>query len=180
MIKPGLSCEECPDLDSECEIKWVKVTTSKNNNILVGAFYREPKSVIETLTELDISLSKIENSEKYRNCKIFLGVDFNLRDIDWEHGYPIIGAKDKSHCEKLCTILNSHYLEQVNTLPTRKDNTLDLFITSHPGLIDRCSTRPPLGLSDHDCLFVSSKLRAEINKKPGRVVYDYRKADWKK
>ena len=35
MIKPGLSCEECPDLDSECEIKWVKATTSKNNNIPV-------------------------------------------------------------------------------------------------------------------------------------------------
>ena len=100
MIKPGLSCEECPDLDSECEIKWVKVTTSKNNNILVVAFYREPKSLIETLTEIDISLSKIENSEKYRNCKIFLGGDFNLRDIDWEHGYPITSAKDKSHCEK--------------------------------------------------------------------------------
>ena len=88
------------------------------------------------LTELDISFRKIKS-------KIFLGGDFNLQDIDWEHGYPITGAKDKSHREKLCTILNSHYLEQVNTLLTRKDKTLDLFITSHPSLIDRCSTRPP-------------------------------------
>ena len=78
MIKPGLSCEECPDLDSECEIKWVKVTTSKDNNILVVAFYREPTSLIETLTELDISLSKIENSEKYRNCKISSGRRFQF------------------------------------------------------------------------------------------------------
>ena len=87
----------------------MKVTTSKNNNILVGAFYRKPKSLIETLTELDISLSKIENSEKYRNCEIFLGGDFNLRDIDWEHGYPITGAKDKSHCEKLSLSRTSKY-----------------------------------------------------------------------
>ena len=143
MIKPGLSCEECLDLESECEIKWMKVTTSKNNNILVVAFYRKPKSLIETLTEIDISLSKIENSETYRNCKIFLGGDFNLCDIDWEYGYTITGAKDKSHCGKLCTILNSHYLEQGNTLPTRKDKTLDLFFTSHPSLIGRCSTAPP-------------------------------------
>ena len=56
MTKPGLNCEECSDLDSECEIKWVKVTTSKANNILVGAFYREPKSPIETLNELENSL----------------------------------------------------------------------------------------------------------------------------
>ena len=114
MTKPGLNCEECTDLDSECEIKWVKVTTSKASNIL----YREPKSPIETLNELENSLCKIENSKKYRNCKIFLGGDFNLGDIDWERGNPISGAKDKSHCEKLCSILNSHYLEQINTLPT--------------------------------------------------------------
>jgi hypothetical protein len=44
LVKPGLDCEDCPDLDSNCEIKWVKVTTSKHCNILVGAFYREPKS----------------------------------------------------------------------------------------------------------------------------------------
>ena len=102
MTKPILNCEECPDLDSECEIKWVKVTTSKASNILVGAFYREPKSPIETLNELENSLCKIENNKKYRNCKIFLGGDFNLGDIDWERGNPISGAKDKSHCEKLC------------------------------------------------------------------------------
>ena len=60
------------------------------------------------------------------------------------------------------------------------NRTLNLFITSHPSLIERCSTGPPLGLSDHDCLFVSSKLQADINKKPGQIVYDYRKADWKK
>ena len=125
-------------------------------------------------------MCKIENNKKYRKCKIFLGGDFNLGDIDWERGNPISGAKDKSHCEKLCSILNSHYLEQINTLPTRMNRTLDLFITSHPSLIERCSTGPPLGLSDHDCLFVSSKLHADINEKPGQIVYDYRKADCKK
>ena len=180
MTKPGLNCEECPDLDSECEIKWVKVKTSKASNILFGAFYREPKSPIETLNELENSLCKIENNKKYRNCKIFLGGDFNLGDIDWERGNPISGAKDKSHCKKLCSILNSYYLEPIYTLPTRMNRNLDLFITSHPSLIERCSTGPPLGLSDHDCLFVSSKLQADINKKPGRIVHDYRKADWKK
>ncbi|XP_060561750.1 uncharacterized protein LOC132721460 [Ruditapes philippinarum] len=180
LVKPGLDCEDCPDLDSNCEIKWVKVTTSKQCNILVGAFYREPKSQIETLNELDISLGKIGNSEKYRNCKIFLGGDFNLGDIDWEYGNPTSGAKDKAHCEKLCSILNLHFIEQVNLLPTRMNRTLDLFITSHPTLIEKCSTGPPLGLSDHDCLFVTSKLRAVTNKKQDRTVYNYKKADWQK
>ena len=135
MTKLGLNCEECPDLDSECEINLVKVTTSKASNILVVAYYREPKSQIEKLNELENSLCKIENNKKYQNCKIFLGGDFNLGDIDWERGNPISGAKDKSHCEKLCSILKSHYLELINTIPTRMNRTLDLFITSHPSLI---------------------------------------------
>jgi len=75
LVKPGL---DCPDLDSYCEIQWVKVTTSKHCDILVGAFYSEPKSPIETLNEHDISLGKIGSSEKYRNRKIVLGGDFNL------------------------------------------------------------------------------------------------------
>ena len=75
LVKPGL---DCPDLDSNCEIQWVKVTTSKHCYILVGAFYRETKSQIETLNELDISLGQIGSSETYRNCKIVLGGDFNL------------------------------------------------------------------------------------------------------
>ena len=125
-------------------------------------------------------MCKIENNKKYRNCRLFHGGDFNLGKINWEHGNPISGAKDGSHCEKLCSIFNSHYLEQINTLTTRMNKTLDLLITSHPSLIERCSTGPPLGLSKCDCLFVSSKVQADINKKPGRIVYDYKKADWKK
>ena len=108
----------------------------ENSNIIVGGFYREPKSQIDTLTELEISLSKIGSSKTYWNCKIFFGGDFNLGHMDWELGNPISGPKDKSHCEELRKILNSHYLEQVNTLPTRLDRTLDLFITSYPRLKD--------------------------------------------
>ena len=28
MVKPGLPAEECLDLDTNCELKWVKVNTS--------------------------------------------------------------------------------------------------------------------------------------------------------
>ena len=55
----------------------------------------------------------------------------------------------------------------ITTLPTRMNRTLDLFITSHPSLIERCSTGPSFGLSYQDCLFVSFKLQADINKKTG-------------
>jgi hypothetical protein len=37
------------------------------------------------------------------------------------------------------------YLEQMVLFPTRGQNTLDLLLTSHPTIIDKCKALPPLG-----------------------------------
>ena len=59
MVKPEHNCEECPDLDPTCELTWVKITTDKKNEILIGSYYREPKSSMEALEQLDLSISRI-------------------------------------------------------------------------------------------------------------------------
>ena len=33
MVKPCYDTEECPELDTECELKWIKVTTSKKDHL---------------------------------------------------------------------------------------------------------------------------------------------------
>jgi len=137
MVRPELAAEKCLDLDTDCEIKWVKVAVSKSENILIGSYYREPKSKLQALEELDKSLSKIANSNVYKNMKLFIDGDFNLGDIDWSLGHCVAGARDKNHCEKLINISNNHLLEQVNTLPTRHGRILDLLFTSHSSLILR-------------------------------------------
>ncbi|KAK6186985.1 hypothetical protein SNE40_006239 [Patella caerulea] len=137
MVRPDLPAEECLDLDSTCEIKWAKVRTSSNEAILIGAYYREPKSKIEALDELEKSLSKIQNDPSYRNMKIFLGGDFNLGDIEWEVGRPMVDARDKVHCDKILQISSYYSLEQINNRPTRQGRILDLLFTSHPSLIQR-------------------------------------------
>jgi len=53
MVRPELAAEECLDLTTDCEIKSVKVAVSKSENILIGSYYREPKSKLEALEELD-------------------------------------------------------------------------------------------------------------------------------
>ena len=60
MLKPGVPAEECLDLDTNCEIELVKVNTSHDHQILVGLYYREPKSTLDALDELDLSLNKAE------------------------------------------------------------------------------------------------------------------------
>ena len=73
MVKPGLPADECLDLDSNCEIKWVKIKTSNQEQILVGSDYREPRATLTNLGELNLFLNKVQNSKPYSYMKTFLG-----------------------------------------------------------------------------------------------------------
>jgi hypothetical protein len=154
MVKPTYDHEDCPEL-----VKWIKLTTHKKDDVVIGTYYREPKSSTEALEQLDSSFAKIFESPKYEKCKIFLGGDFTLCGINWTIGCSTIGARYKSHCDKLVNILNCYGLDQVNVLlTTRQERTLDLFITSHPSLVEKVFICPPIGLSDHDILFIRTSL----------------------
>ena len=59
------------DLDTYCELKWVKVNTSHDHQILVGSYYREPKSTLDALDELDLSLIKAETLKPYKTRRSF-------------------------------------------------------------------------------------------------------------
>jgi hypothetical protein len=47
-------------------------------------------------------------------------------------------------------IVADNGLEQIVDFPTRKDNTLDLMLLSHPAYKLRCKPLPSIGNSDHD------------------------------
>ena len=72
----------------------------------------------------------------------------------------------------------SNYVRQINDLPTRNDRILDLMITSHPTLVTRTTTCPPIGKSDHDILSVSTNITPRISKQRSRSVPNYKKANW--
>ena len=76
-------------------------------------------------------------SETPKNI-FLIGGDFNLPDINWSEQtitnrqYPI-----KTNLAFL-GIVADEGLEQIVDFPTRKDNTLDLMLTSHPAFKLRC------------------------------------------
>ena len=47
-------------------------------------------------------------------------------------------------------------LEQIVNFPTRKNKTLDLFITNKPSLVSKCKPLP--GLSGHDIVMTDNKI----------------------
>ena len=63
-----------PNLDTSCEILWVKLCIAISKDIYVGAFYRPHVSDISSLEQLNISL-KLRNSTP--TPQIWLSDDFN-------------------------------------------------------------------------------------------------------
>ena len=65
---------------------------------------------------------------------------------------------------------------QVVTEPTRKDNILDLFLTTNPTLINKVNCSP--GLGDHDVVSAEALLKPTLHKQKPRKVFIFSKADW--
>ena len=80
------------ELQTNCEILWVKLQLKNCKTLFVGAFYRPPETDIEYLTQLDLSLQQIDHSKN-----IWLVGDFNLPDINW--GSDILSNLDSINNE---------------------------------------------------------------------------------
>ena len=82
---------------------------------------------------------------------------------------------------QLLTLAKIFYFDQMITEPARinetTSNTLELFFTSNPTLINMGETIP--GISDHEAVFIESSLRCLKVKIPQRTVFQYQKADYK-
>ena len=82
-------------------------------------------------------------------------------------------------CEKIINTLNESHLHQLQRESTRKDAVLDHICTIKPRLEKNLKTIP--GTSDHDGIILADmELKAQINKKPSRMVPIWSKADWGK
>ena len=61
------------------------------------------------------------------------------------------------------------------TFPTRKEHTLDVFLTNRPSLVNRCEPLPDIG--DHDIVYIDSDITAKINKLVKRKIFIWKKAN---
>ena len=95
-----------------------------------------------------------------------LGGDANLPDIDWKSD-TITGHRYSAPINQLYTdTINDIGCEQIVDFPTRTDNTLGIFCTNRPSLIDRCVSLP--GISDHYIVLVALDSVLLARKKPVR------------
>ena len=65
--------------------------------------------------------------------------------------------------------------QQMVDFPTGNDNTLDIFCTNRPFLVQRCLTVP--GLSDHNFALVHTNILPARRKPTQRLVYFWKSAN---
>ena len=94
--------------------------------------------------------------------------DANLPDIDWDintiNGHSNPNTLNQLFLDTVC----DNGSEQMVKFPTRQKNTLDVFVTNRPSLIQKC--KPVPGVSDHDIVFVESNISAIRSKPPQRKI----------
>ena len=77
--------------------------------------------------------------------------------------------------DKFIEVTSKAGLQQMQMEPIRGQNLLDLFCYNKPSLVKACISIP--GILDHSIVLADCALKATINKKPPRNVYQWSKAD---
>ena len=135
--------------------------------LIVGSLYRPPNSGIPYTEELRNIISSLQS--KHKDSTLWIGGDANLPDIDWKSstvtGHNYLLSINNAFIDLMYDLGS----EQIVDFPTRSSNTLDIFVTNRPTLVNKCIPIP--GLSDHDIVMVDANIVPARQKPPKRLIY---------
>ena len=159
---------------SECKITWVKLEVVGSQPLYLAAFYKPHEDDQDSLDMLRNSLDKLVGKKD----NIMVVGDLNLPKFTWVDCEPSIKPDCSCKCvyDSFVAILDDYNLVQIVTEPTRRDNVLDLILTSNPTLVSKVECIP--GLSDHDIVLAEVAIKPVQAKQQRRKIHLYNKAEW--
>ena len=157
-----------PEFD--CEAVFAKLSVGKSQSLIVGAAYRPPNNDADYNERMCGAIEEVMRTNK--DAVTWIGGDFNLPDIQWSSLSVEGNHTIQQVNHRFLEMVQNCSLEQVVTFPTRLQNTLDLFLTNRPSLVNRCTPIP--GIADHDIVFIESPIRASRNKPTSVETCRYR------
>ena len=164
------------NINTNCDLLFVELKLDDQKNVIIGCLYRPPWTDDKYMEDLEKVLQEIDPQ---RDCNVWLGGDFSLPHIDSTDEKTLPCSTRAILSDMLLNITKDFCLSQVVREPTRKENILDLFLTSNPSLIIRVSTTPPLSSeADHNIVFIDVNTCALIPKRTLSPRFIYNKADW--
>ena len=128
----------------------------------------------QALEQLQSSINRINRQS---NSTVIIGGDFNLGHIDWSNNCVTTGRPDQSEYQQLLDIIHDSNLHQVVDIPTRNDRILDLVLINNPTRINKISTLSPIGLSDHDIVYIEADIWLKRIRETPRTIFKYNKAN---
>lgn len=175
-VKSSLKAAVITQLSREgCELLWLEVTgLAGHGKVIVGNYYRPNLADVDSAHTFSEVATAARMYADRKNAKIVILGDFNCPDIDWSTGTCTYRGSRAIH-DALCDA----QLSQLVTFPTRGVNTLDLVCVSHPDLVGRLRTVPPIH-SDHDGLAFCFLSKVKSTQDPPRPSYNWRRADLEK
>ena len=144
----------------------------------MASWYLSPGGSSEDFQLFRDQLYQIRNKHKGNNRpSVHVLGGFNFKDIAWPDRLNKSGSMlSQSEGQMLTDIMNDHGLEQLVHFPTRGENTLDLIVTSLPGIFQEIHS--PDKLSDHDVMSGTLRVYIPTKRKPRRKVYLYQKGEF--
>ena len=154
----------------QIEIVSAERTTHHEQKVLFFSCYRPPNSGSDWVDMFNIFHDQVSD-------KVVISGDFNMPYIPWNNT-----GDATSESNSFIKALNDHFLTQINNIPTRNDNILDLIITNVPEHVNITDVETPSNaavFTDHCVLHYEFNTFVKTTKsKTQRFVYNYKKGDW--
>ena len=160
--------------DNFCELVTCEVKLLNSSNLIVCSAYRPPSSSDEYLNKLCNHLEFIKNN--HPNLAIWIAGDIKLPDINWQDNCVEGHQYSLNANNTFLEFLNNIGLSQIVGFPTRGLNTLDIFMTNRPSLIESCEAIE--GISDHEAVLTKSLILANLCPPARRCIYLWSKVDF--
>jgi hypothetical protein len=153
-------------------MQWVKICIAGCKSLHICAYYNPHEENELSLANFVKSVQLVHNLSSY----IWIAGDMNFPGYDWLNNCLKPNCSYPSLTTRLVDLIDDCGFTQMVTAPTRRANTLDLFITNNDSLINTVKVIP--GLSDHDIVYVEGDINPIVNKQKPRKLFLYNKADW--
>ena len=152
------SRQEDLEADSEKEnakMIWITISVEKCRTLYVSSCYRPKANDKESQQHLKTALEHLKNTRAH----IWIAGDMNYPDIDWQDWTLKTGNKYTNLHNNFLDMIDEHHLSQVIKDPTRRENTLDLFLMNNETFVTNNQTLS--GISDHSAILAESRIRAD-------------------
>ena len=158
---------------------------NNKHNLLVIGIYRPPPAEEQSFTSCLKKLQEIIKKHDGADIQIhgdlnFPFINWDTRDIDCRNRR----TSEQNSAKKLLTFMEDNLLVQLVTVPTRKNNTLDLLMTNNEQAVHSVSTEETQ-LSDHNFVhssllykFKKSQCNPKNDEKSGLDKINLNRADW--